>query len=60
MNIDYINEKVDLCYMVNGTCKEVIKRNQTRRQLAFTKRKLETTTHRLGKLVYLKTGSHKY
>ena len=60
MNIDYINEKVDLCYMVNGACKEVIKRNKTRRELAFIKRKLESTTHKLGKLVYLTTGTHKY
>jgi len=60
MNSTYINEKVDLCYMVNGTCKEVVERNKTRNQLAFKKRQLETTTHILGKLVYLPTGTHKY
>lgn len=60
MNIDYLNQKVDLCYIVGGRCTEVVERNKTRRELAFTKRKLENSTHKLGKLVYLETGTHKY
>lgn len=56
----YLNEKVDLVWMLNGVVKEVIERNKTRSQLAFLKTKLKNSTHKTGALVYLVNGTHKY
>lgn len=57
---EYRNQKVDLVWIVNGVAKEVIERNKTRSQLAFTKTKLRNSTHKTGVLVYMVTGTHKY
>ena len=53
-------KKYDLCWIVSGVCKEVLERNKFKKDLAWLKLKLENSTHKMGKLVYMETGTHNY
>lgn len=53
-------KKWDLCWIVGGVVKEVLERNKSRGVLLWEKKKKENSTHTMGKLVLLETGTHPY
>jgi len=55
-----MKKKYDLLWIVGGQVKEVVLRNQDKALVIWKKRQLETSTHKMGKLVPYETGSHKH
>jgi len=53
-------KRYDLLWFVGGQCKEVLLRNETKTIVAWEKLKKGKTTHKIGKLVPVETGTHKY
>lgn len=57
---EFNDKKWDVCWFIDGKCKEVVLRNAKRSLALWKKAQLSKTTYRVGLLVLLETGTHKY
>ena len=58
--VSYVEKKWDLLWIVGGQCKEVVLRNQSYATSRWKKKQLENSTHKIGKLTPVETGTHNY
>ena len=58
--IDKVSKRYDLLWIVNGIVKEVPIRNVSYASALWNKKKLENSTHKMGRLVFEENGKHQY